>query len=51
MKNLTTLLLGIVFATTLNAQSIVESSDIIDQINNGEAVVYENTIIEGDCLL
>lgn len=48
MKNLTTLLLGIVFATTLNAQSIVDASDIIDKINNGEAVVYENTIIEGD---
>jgi len=48
MKTLAVLVLGIVCNWSVTAQTYVSADEIIDQINKGERVVYENAIIEGD---
>jgi len=48
MKNLAVLVLGLVCSLILNAQNLIDANEIIDKINRGEDVMYENAIIEGD---
>ncbi|MEQ8302306.1 MAG: pentapeptide repeat-containing protein [Cyclobacteriaceae bacterium] len=48
MSRITTAILMLVAFTTAIAQQKVDASLIIKKINEGQAVSYENTIIEGD---
>ena len=48
MRNLAVLVLGLLSFIGVNAQSVIDASEIIEKINNGQDVIYENVIIEGD---
>jgi len=48
MKNVAVLVLSLLSFIGVQSQSIVDASEIIEKINKGQDVIYENTIIEGD---